>query len=307
MIQIGLTVYHWGQRPQDRLLADCLGPLACELRQEGLLRRFWFDRFDARGPHVFAVLTSPLDAAPEVRRRAAERVETHLARHPCTEALSQHEIEQRHRECRGRAQSEVDREEGLAANNSYRLFEHAPRGYPFRLSEGVPGEVELWDLLTDQALRSIGHLAAGGGAAAFAARWIAGVDASLRARVPDPAAYWRHHAGTLFLNLDEMLAAGEERVLPWLLARIGARNRQAFAGVWADAAAGSPPEILRLVELATEAPGPRGDWALLREVDHFTLKQVGLPVALHIPLVLFAWERNRLEARPALAAEGVLA
>ena len=62
MSYLGLVAYCWGQEQQDRLLTECLKPAMEEWRSSGLTRRFWFDRFDARGPHVLGLLTTTPEA-----------------------------------------------------------------------------------------------------------------------------------------------------------------------------------------------------------------------------------------------------
>lgn len=294
MIHVAAVVYFWGESQQDRLLCECLGPLAAELRSEGSASRLWFDRYDARGPHVFVVLSVPEDAAAETFRRLEERIRTYLVDRPSSQELSREELEARHAGCRGRCQCEADRRPGLAENNSFCLFAHDPRGYPFRLSEGVAGEGELWDLIDHRSFQSIRELApqSQGTATAAGARWIAAVDRALRLAGRGAGEYWRYHAGTLLLPLEQRLAEGESEVLAALPGWIGERNRTVFSRLWEEVERSDPwPGSRRLVTIATSengrAPGRR--WALLREIDHFILRQLGLPVRIHIPLILYAW------------------
>jgi hypothetical protein len=312
LVDLGIAVYAWGWDDQDRLLAECLGPLARELRQAGLAERFWCDRYDARGPHLFCLLSVPAAVREEVAGRVSSRLDRHLARHPSTTALAAGELETRHRECRGRVQCEADAYPGFAANNSYHLFVHAPRGYPLALGHGLAEEGELWRMLTDSTLWSIEQL--GRQPRTAAAGWLAAVDRELRAPAAAPsaepassrsaAAYWRYHATTLILGLAERLESEEERVLASLPGAVGERNRDAFARLWAAADGPAPngsPEPRRLVALLRRANlAESRRFAIQREIDHFTLKQLGLPVALHVPLVLFAWQRN-LTAPPGSA------
>ena len=316
LVDLGMAVYAWGWDDQDRLLAECLGPLARELRQAGLAERFWCDRYDARGPHLFCLLSVPAAAREEVAGRVSSRLDRHLARHPSTTALAAGELETRHRECRGRVQCEADAYPGFAANNSYHLFVHAPRGYPLALGHGLAEEGELWRLLTDSTLWAIEQL--GRQPRTAAAGWVAAVDRELcaaavapspaRSRSPalspspeaasssSAAAYWRYHATTLILGLAERLETEEEQVLGSLPGAVGERNRDAFARLWAAADGPEPrgwPELRRLVALLRRADlAEARRFAIQREIDHFTLKQLGLPVALHVPLVLFAWQRH---------------
>lgn len=303
MICLGLNVYHWGARQQDRLLVECLGPVVEECRQEGLVERFWFDRFDARGPHLFILLTLPghdegVEAGEdEVARRVEVRLTSYLTAHPSSEVLSSERLAQLQGDLRGKALCSEDLRPGVAANNSYVLFTHDPQGYPFRLSAGLPFETELWRLLDDLARWGIQQIAAHppGPPLAVAVRWAAGLDAALRA-AGLAEEYWRFHAMTLLLGLEERLAAEEDQVLGSLEGAVGEKNRATFSRLWAEH---SPvpvwPHLSRLVALAApEADAsPAGRrFQLLRETVHCGWKQLGVPVPLHIPLVLFAWSQS---------------
>jgi hypothetical protein len=48
----------------------------------------------------------------------------------------------------------------------------------------------------------------------------------------------------------------------------------------------------RLVDIALAVKPPDGRFTVLREVVHCTWKQLGIPVHLEIPVVLFAWGRS---------------
>lgn len=304
---LGLAAYVWGALHQDRLLVECLAPAVGELRRQGLAHRFWFDRFDARGPHVFAVLTLPREAAPEAGDRLADRLREHLAAHPSSVALTEDQLAHRHRQVRGKRQCELDGRPGFAANNTFEIFEHPPRGYPFSLGASLSGaaEDELWRLLADLSLWSIGRLAAQPGKAAMAPAllWAASMDRELHRAGVRPADSWRHHARTLVPDLFDRLAPEEtDAALAELSADVGTKN-PAFGRAWQEVAAtGSVwqgiPDLLRLLGVAPALPQ---DWRLLREINHTLLKQLGVPVALHLPLVLYAWRRSTSgESHPVL-------
>ena len=310
MMHLGLTVYFWGAREQNRLLTELLGPAVAAFERDGSVARFWFDRFDTRGPHLFAILTlsdRPADGGAEVRRRLATQLEEYLQRRPSMAELSQEEIETRHRECRGKTQCEADGYPGLAANNSYCLFEHPAGEYPFGLSRGLPDAEnrELWRLLDEQTFWAIDRLADCAATAAVgpAVRWAAALDVALRALGADAAAYWRYHATTLLLPLAERLASEELEVLASLPGAVGEKNTQVFSrgGEEVEGGAEVRQPSRRVVELALADTGqPSGRrWRLQREITHVVWKQLGMPVALHVPLVLFAWHRNLAAAAAA--------
>ncbi|MBV9110681.1 MAG: hypothetical protein JO306_14820 [Gemmatimonadetes bacterium] len=290
MDHLALHVYRWGDGPQRRLLVECLGPAARELAADGLLRRFWFTPFDTRGPHVFALFTPPAGKRDELRARVDERLRAYLAAHPSGLVLSPEELERRHVECRGKQLSTIDTEPGIAPNDSWCWAGHGEGGYPFALGAGLADPDAFWGHVQSQVFESIEHLRGGTGTAA-GVRWIAAVDASLAAAGEDPAEYWRYHASTLLMNLQAGLEAAESRVLAGLEDAVSARNRAVFERLWEDG--GASPHAGPLVRAAVSARPAEGRsrWALLREVNHFTLAQLGQPVMHQVPLVLYAWHR----------------
>jgi hypothetical protein len=291
MTCLGMNVYCWAWEAQNRLLAECLAPEVRGLCAEGLIRRFWFDRFDARGPHVFGLLTLPAEAFPEVSERLVARLDEHLAAHPSRD-LPRERLQEFHDATRNRKLCSADGLPGIAANNSYILFEHGSTAYPFSLSAGLPGEEELWQLLHDFSLWAVDWIAVRTDTRpiSVAVRWAAELAGALRA-AGQAAAYWRYHASTLILGLkDRQVEAEVEGALP---RAIGEKNFAAFSRLWSEVEASGPvwPLTGRLVEVAlTEAGRPENRrFALLREVVHSGFKQLGLSVVLEIPLVLFAW------------------
>ena len=133
-----------------------------------------------------------------------------------------------------------------------------------------------------------------------AVRWVAAADLTLRNTGLDAGDYWRYHASTLLLPLRQRLATEEERVLADLPGWIGEANQKRFEPIFDEVA--MPDEVWppqqRLMEIASSRDEslPGGRWALLREIQHSTLKQLGLGVALHIPLILFVWNRNLMRS-----------
>lgn len=296
---LGIVVYAWGALAQDQLLLECLGPAAGELCRRGVARRFWFDRYDARGPHLFAMLTAPPEAREEIAATLASRLAAHLAAHPSTAEISPERLSWLHGETRGRRQCEPDGRPGVAPNNSFEIFEHPERGYPFHLSAGLPDEAEIWSLVADLSSWTIGQLAARPGSPAMAAarRWTASMSRELQRAGARPADYWRYHAGSLLPGLLEGVSPDEEAsVLDALSSGLHAA-RPSFDQAWREAATKGPvwPGLPRLVQLATTA-NPASTWALLREIDHVALKQLGLPVALHVPLALQTWRKCKERA-----------
>ncbi len=294
MKHLALNVYQWQWDRQDGLLVHCLGPVMQELRSEGLVHRFWFYRFDARGPHVSVVLDVPETAETEVRARLGARLDGYLAARPCEGGLSLAELEQRHAECRGKQLCATDAEPGFAPNNSYRLAEHPSEKDPLWMAAITHGD-DVRRLTFDLALWTIEQLRRGAGTAA-AVRWIAAVDHALRRAAGPTDAYWRYHATTLLPRLGERLERDPARVFAALPALVGESNRRVFSRVWSEVEEGLPvwPHLDDLVALLLgDGAAPPSSWQrLVRSLDHSVLHQLRQPVRLHLPLVLFAWLRD---------------
>jgi hypothetical protein len=225
----------------------------------------------------------------------------HLDRAPSLEALSRETLDRRHAQARGKALCETDRLPGLGENNTFHLFAHPPRGYPFHLSEGFPEEEGIWDLLHDLSLWSVEHLAAQPGSPPLgeALLWLAALARELREAPEEEEPYWRHHASTLVLGLGQRLREAEPEVLAALPASIGAKNAATFSRAWdlaVDQELPWPPLPVLLGKVRAGTVPAERRRRLLREIVHSTLKQLGLPVAVQIPMVLFAWQRS-LEVR----------
>jgi hypothetical protein len=296
MSNLGLTVYLWSLDAQNHFLSSCLAPALQELRQEGLVSRFWFERMDIRGPHIFAPLRAPDGTAAEVSARLSARIDDHLAERPCPLSMTPAELQFRHDYCRGKLQSAADRLPGFAGNNTSNILPHGERDYPFHLSAGLAGEEELWLLLTELTLWSVSQLSGPEESLrATAIRWFAAFEEAVRGTLSEPGRYWRHHAATLILNLDELLQEGEERALAQLSGSLGEKDKEIFSRAWNELREDwyPVPRIRRIVQIILSAsePAERQRFDLLREIIHVGLKQLCLKVAVHPSLVLLAWSR----------------
>jgi hypothetical protein len=297
MTHLALHVYFWGESEISRLLTDCLGPATQELRDRGLLDRFWFTVFDTRGPHVMAIFTAPAGATGAIRQRLCARLDQYLAEHPSTTLLTPQDIERRHTECRGKKLSVIDAEPGFAPNNSYRMAAHRDDGYPFSRSDGVAAPDELWDVVQEVVFWAIDQRR-NGTATSAAVRWIGWMSDALGRGGADAAKYWRYHAQTLLVYLEARLREDEAAVLAALPGAVSKRNRSAFDRLWDKEA--RPPTCDRLVEIALGDDGRTLEQKqqLMRNLNHCTLAQLGQPVLHHIPLILYAWQRS-LQLQPA--------
>lgn len=292
---LGLVVYCWGMSEQSRLIASCLAPAVADLRGRGL-RRFWFDRFDARGPHVFALFTVPSERFEQARDLLDERLTAYLADHPCQVEITEEELVDRHRACRGIALCEVDAEEGFAPDNTVRFFEQPGDRYPFNLGRSLADPDRLWDLLDGLTGWTIDRLASEPGAipTAAAVHWLAALSYILPRHCTVPEAYWHHHAASLIPNLER--PADDAETVRRLTSALGERNEAALAAAW-ESALTEPlpwPDLPRLLDLAAGVDGSKGPGPkeLLREIVHVTLKQLGVPIKLQRPLLLYGWKRT---------------
>jgi hypothetical protein len=301
-VHLGFNIYYGNQKAQNHFLVHCLRPAIEEARREFPLR-FWFDRFDARGPHIFLLVTVPGHCREEARSLLSVRFSEFFDAGPNPEPMGPEEARARHEGCKGKGICEVDREAGMAEDNSYRSFEQPPHGYPFFLTRSLDREEELWRLLDDQASWTISQLAETmpKPATARGILWLAAFDRLLAAKMPQVEEYWSYHAGTLLLSLSAHLAENEQDVYRRLPGSIGARNRQSFESLWGQETSDSAwPDLSRLLDCVVFDPhlSRRQTCALLREIVHTTLKQLGIATQLHVPLLLFAWSLHLPPSHP---------
>lgn len=311
---LGVTVYLWQWREQNDFLVRCLAPVWETLDEAGLLERVWFDRYDARGPHLFCVLTPVEGADPDRLARVVEpRLQAYLEENPASAELSREELEKRHAECRGRSQSEVDRREGFGEPGTFELCRHPDDGYPFPIERLIPAPRRegLWRLVDGLSRWTVERIAAREGRTPVGAGlWlIASVDRQLRDLHGDSAPYWRHHAGSLLSRLETALQEEPRQAREEIEGLVKDETRTVLDGLWQRVERGETlwPRHRQLVETITcggEDPASRRRWRALREVDHFTLKQLGLVVRMHIPPVLYALLRALDDEGAAAAAGG---
>lgn len=298
-LQLSLNIYHWGARFQNRLLMDRLGPVLEELYYDDVVESFLFNRFDARGPHIFVSLIVPRDRREVLLKRLMSELDTFLEQHPSTEPLDPKELELRHAACRGKALCVIHRRPGLAENNTYLIEEEEEIQFPFWIRQPLSSDDVLRRLLTEQALWAIHQLTAQGGKTPLKAAivWAAVFETTLRRTLGNAGGYWYFHASTLLLNLPKGIQPEDENEVAASVAPlVSAKNRESFTRVW-DIVLESElayPNVTQLVEIL--APDPDGaepqDWAPLRGFMHLSLKQLGLKVAFHIPIVVFSWLKN---------------
>jgi len=303
---LALNVYRWGEDAQDRVVARCVGPAVRALVDAGAVRRFWFTRFDARGPHVALFVGAPADRAEEAGAALSDAIGRGMAADPCTAVIAPEELEKRHDACRGAELSSIDAEPGFAPGDSLRIAPHPADGFLLRETATVAdaAQDELWELMTELALWSAGRLGAQDAAGA-AAHWIAAVDGALHRAGAPAEGWWRWYATTLMVGLADRIRDGGDDFAAAIPALLGERNLAAMERVWAEADR-SPRRwegVGRLIELVAADDGRRTElqrFRLFRLLNHSVLAQLARPVRLRTPLALFAWHRARTLA-PAAA------
>lgn len=298
------NVYCHTPAEQNRLLIEVVGPFASAALAAGRLEFFLFDRFDARGPHVYLLLAGS-DA--ETSRGLAEELEAEIARFlldlPESPGPTDEEMQNWHDSCRGKFLCEMDRLPGFGVRNSQSWAPHREDAYPFWIWSDLARASDFFRAITAQSAGAIGQLAVhrGGSAVGPALRFAASLDHALRRLGLAAENYWGYHLATLLPERTEAIAetpvATAERFAPL----VSAGNRATFDRFYAAVAepGREDPQAARIAEaLAAELTGERG-YRALREVVHLSLKQLGLNVGLQIPLIVYSWSRYfRLPAGP---------
>ncbi|MEM1178516.1 MAG: hypothetical protein AAGM22_09235 [Acidobacteriota bacterium] len=299
---LAANVYLWEELEQNRYLVEVFLPF---------LRRYAggdsrvdvvsYDRFDARGPHLFLVFRVVGDLA-QVQHHFETVTRTFLDAGEVSGALSEIEVAKRHDDCRGKQQWSADGLGGLASDRTFLVEEQAAGGYPFNWwGRHEPSSRRDISLRTGDAARwSLDRIRvdkeANMGAAVI---WAAEFDAELRRHLPpsEAADYWRLHATTLLMSLVDRWREEPEAVLASLPGRVAPKTAAAFTRLFGEAdgrdGAGPCAPMAGLVSACLDgAPDREAAWRALREIHHITWKQLGVYVKFHIPIVLFAWNRN---------------
>jgi len=312
-VHLGANVYCWSQPLQNRLLVSCLAPLADELRLELSFARLWFDRFDARGPHVMVVISVPPEAEAFALGRLGTALETFLAAKGAPSGLGADHAEACNLAVRGVALCQLDEAPGLAEEGSYALYGQPASGYPFYLTRGLSDSLaeRIWDQVSSLSLWAVAQIAgsAGNPPVRAAIRWLASFEQELRLAHPRPEPYWRFHVGTLLFGLAKRLEDDETQALRSLPGAIGERNRENFARIWHEAKPGDGfcPALPSLVRdlVAAQREAVANPWALPREIVHWTLKQLCVNTRNQIPILLYAWCRNLVTGADDFSAEAI--
>lgn len=294
MEYFGVNIYADEIFEQNCILLEAVMPWATPLLDDGTLERFFFDRFDARGPHLVVLFGNRTGEHQRLAKELGRALENDLAVRGQLSTISLEARELRHQQCQGKWLCEVDREEGFAEVGSFRLFNHPVNGYPFEFGPlAADGEHFLRGWL-ELSRFAVGRMERSQGRADWTAAipLVAGIDRALRSVGKDPALLWRYHAATLLPAVKLRLESeSDAEILGSVAKALSDKNRQIFTQFWNFDLPGGP-DLHRLVQSASQ-----GEWgtprslAPLREIQHTTLKQLGLMVAQHVPLILYAWQK----------------
>lgn len=294
MVYVGTNIYYWGRMEMRRLLLEGLALWATALRSENLSEGVFYCCFDARGPHLFALFATAPEKVVPLRQALDSHVRDFLLRFPSKENLNHEELEERHRACRGTALCVADRGETIARNNSFEIFSHELRDYPLWLSEGMKDAEEFWRRLDRLSLWALQHL--DNAPTAMAVRSLVATDRFLKNNGLEAENYWRFHATTLVPPLSERLRVESALEVQQSLRHVlNERNRAGMAKIWDEPGAGNLGfDLDGLLELIFAKDGRAFDRQIraLRELNHIMLGQLGQRVAVQIPMILYAWERN---------------
>lgn len=296
--RVGFAAYLWNLADQDRLLVETLVPTVTELRAEGLVDRFHFDRFDTRGRHLYGFVTTAEGRQAAVGERLEIALRQHLPDGPGASPVSLEERQRAHDDCRGAVMCPADEQPGLAEEGTFLVYPQEADAAALRHARHPDADdtAQLVDLINEldgwllDLIAAVPHTRREG----HGVLWAAAVDHALRRRGADAAGYWRYHASTLLLGLEERLAADPDGVTARLVALLSDANRRTFEALWRRAL---EPGIAwcgvdRLVALACrDRRDGEPSWGLLRDLDHTVLRQLGIPVRLQLSFILYAWLR----------------
>lgn len=305
-IALGFNVYLWGEDSQNRFLSECLAPVVEGLHREGVLERFWYDRMGTRGPHLFILIAVQRSLASQVDEQLRSVITGYLNRRPSTEVLTPSEVLRIHEDMRGKVFCQPDTLEILAENNTFHAFQQAEDEYPFFLIDKATPGFELWPCITNLHRWSLSCLQQDAPARSkFAAIFALVFNEVCFQNDAIAVDYWKYHSETLLIGLDR--APLDDKTLAHVLPQlIRTRNLSALKS-YGDLLRGDRYQsILKLSNEARESVQtlkryisvaskqgfqalPVTDKIVVREILHVLLKQFGLSVPQHVPILLFLW------------------
>ena len=305
-VTLGLNAYYWGDQQQDLLLAEGIAPILREADRRWDLARMWYDRGTMRGPHIFCLVTVRSDQAAAVMEFLRTEIAGFIQRHPSSYTLSADQLAALHRDASGKAFCAADLAEGMAGNNELLVFVHenAEQRYPFRLCSDSRA-MAVWQAWKKAAFWTLRQLESAESLEASAVWFLLSCDHLFFNSADTRKEYWAYHAGTLIPNLDYRRMSGEHAqamadrlVSPQSIARITVWREQVSSGELS-------PQVEALLAVLGSlqpliAPAREHDWALLRELIHVSLKQLGIHVVRQIPMIFtvaaLSWTQPEIQA-----------
>ena len=150
-ITLGFNAYWWGESYQDALLAKAILPLFQQLIAECGLSRLWYDRATLRGPHIFALMTVPVELEKQAQALMLAALTKARNDQPSRYQISSQELQALHLDAGDKALCDADHEDGLAANNTFAIFVHRDADTATRTFIGMLKRVassgDAWNVL----------------------------------------------------------------------------------------------------------------------------------------------------------------
>lgn len=288
---LGANIYYWGESEQDRLLLTGLHPWALETRRSGLAKSFWFSRCDARGPHIFALFRAGEGAREQLRAFLEREIGNFCSGSPSRTSLSTKDLQQRHRECRGKILCAADRGEDLSTNNSFVVFDHEAGGYPLWLASGMPSDDEFWTSMDALTFWTLAKLAAGRNRT-VAVSWLAAIDRALESAGLPAEAYWRYHAASLVPGLKKLGEVDPHEISSVLRTTIGEHNSNLLSQLWSEPKTDFDVNGLVKIIASAACRTIAQHFQVLREITHTVLGRLVHTVDVQIPMVLYTWRHS---------------
>ena len=295
--KLALVVYRWAANSQDRLLVELLAPRFRALRRSGVLGTFWFDRFDARGPHLTLLTTVHPGDRQMLMEDLGEDLRYYLKKNPDIGNLGTEKLEEIHRGCGGKTLKTADRLPGLATADTFLFVDHSSNEYPWAFTRSPGPGGELWPKVEELCWWTVDQLSRAADSKRIrhgsAVRWIHCVDRAIEGGPLWKVAFWRFSAARLIHFLENERFEDSAFCLRALPPWIGESNQKSFSAAWDsfDRQDAPFPGVRALVRLAREEVDTSrfSELTLLREVVHWGLAQLGIPVRLRAVLLVFAW------------------
>ncbi len=304
---VGANLFSWDRTGQNRVITEAVWSVIEQVRTTCPLE-FWFDRHDARGPHVMVLLSVPSDIAGTVGAKLQAAGARHFEGQPSS-GLHLNEITERHRAASRQPLCAEDRKPGLANENTLVGFRQPDTGFPFHLTKALSSNERhaIWNATSATTEWTISQLAADPtrSLAGVGLQWLAAFDVALGRALPGTRpAFWRYFASSLLHSLPERLDTDPDGAMTAINNAVGDRNRAIFARVWEHAETSGTlwPGLGPLIHAlrAAHRPNDHDTWRLPRTLVHCTLKQLGLYQQDELPMVLFALHRTLAQETPPL-------